>query len=130
MAFSDQMLEVGKQLEVLGHEPVYSGFIDRYVGMSDEEIQRRKLEDKFEHDASKEFWSRMDECDAILILNYDRKGIRNYIGGNAFLDLGYAHHLGIKKFLLNPIPDIDLYRTEIEAISPTVLHQDLSRIEA
>ena len=79
-------------------------------------------------DASKEFWKRMDDVDAILILNYDRKGIENYIGGNAFLDLGYAHHIDIKKFLLNPIPNIDLYRTEIEAMNPIILHGDLTLI--
>lgn len=129
MAFSDQMLEVGKQLEALGHEPRYSGFIEHYAGQSAEEIERRKLDHKMNYDASKDFWARMDDCDAILILNYDRKGIQNYVGGNAFLDLGYAHHLGIKKFLLNPIPDIDLYRTEIEAIGPTILHGNLSLIK-
>jgi len=128
MAFSDQMIEVGKQLEQLGHEPVYSGFIDNYIGRSDEEIQQRKLEDKMTRDASKEFWARMDTVDAILILNYDRKGTVNYIGGNAFLDLGYAHHIEIKKFLLNPIPEIELYQSEIEAMAPTILNGDLSKI--
>lgn len=128
MAFSDEMLEIGEELKKLGHEPVYSGFIERYAGLADEEIEKRKLEDKFENDASKEFWSRMDGVDAILILNYDRKGIENYVGGNSFLDLGYAHHKGIKKFLLNPIPEIDLYKTEIEAMAPVVLNGDLALI--
>lgn len=29
--------------------------------------------------------------DAILVLNYDKKGIKNYIGGNTLMEMGFAH---------------------------------------
>ena len=51
--------------------------------------------------------------------NYDKHGIKNYIGGNAFLEMGFAHVLGIKKFIyLNPIRKMPYYETEIVAMRP------------
>jgi hypothetical protein len=36
--------------------------------------------------------------------------------------------LGQKIYLLNPIPDMPFYGSEIIAMKPTVLHGDLSKI--
>jgi hypothetical protein len=62
-------------------------------------------------------------------LNYDRKGIKNYIGGNTLMEIGFAHVLDKKIFLMNPIPDIEYYRSEIEAVSPVILQQNLNSIK-
>ncbi|MGB2762310.1 MAG: hypothetical protein WBC21_02075 [Minisyncoccales bacterium] len=70
---------------------------------------------------------RIKNSDAVLVLNFDKNGIKNYIGGNTFLEMGFAYILGKKIFLLNPIPDIN-YREEIEAMRPVVLYGDLSKI--
>lgn len=45
------------------------------------------------------------------------------------MEIGFAHVLNQKIFLLNPIPDIRFYKTEIEAVKPVILHGDLSKIE-
>jgi hypothetical protein len=58
----------------------------------------------------------------------DKNGIKNYIGGNTFLEMGFAHVLNQKIFLLNPIPEIPFYKTEIEAMRPVVLNGDLAKI--
>ncbi len=129
MAFTEKMFEVKAELEKLGHEGVVSGFSKDYLGKSQEEIEKLKLYHKYEKDAIKEFWEEIKKSDAILVLNYDRKGIKNYMGGNAFLEIGFAHVLGKKIFLLNPIPEIEYYRTEIEAVKPVVLERDLAKIQ-
>ena len=67
--------------------------------------------------------------DAILVLNYDKKGIKNYIGGNTLMEIGFAHILNKKIFLLNPIPDIDFYKSEIEATKPIILNGNLSNLK-
>jgi len=61
-------------------------------------------------------------------VNYDKRGIKNYIGGNSFLEMGFAHILQKKIFLLNGIPEI-IYSDEIKAMQPTVLNGDLSKIK-
>ncbi|MBT4597707.1 hypothetical protein HOC76_01665, partial [bacterium] len=50
--------------------------------------------------------------------------IDSYIGGNTFLEMGFAHVLGKKIFLLNGIPDIS-YKAEIIAMQPKCLKGDL-----
>ncbi|MFA6553021.1 MAG: hypothetical protein WCT27_01190 [Patescibacteria group bacterium] len=128
MVFSEKMLEVKKKLERLGHEVEISRFAASYAGQPQGEKERRTLIDKMHNDAMREFWEKIKTSDALLVLNYDRKGVKNYIGGNTFLEIGFAHVLNKKIFLLNPIPDIDYYTSEIEATKPIILTGDLSNI--
>ncbi|MBI5401399.1 hypothetical protein HZB05_01050, partial [Candidatus Wolfebacteria bacterium] len=68
--------------------------------------------------------------DAVLVMNLDKHGIKNYIGGNTLMEIGFAHVLNQKIFLYNPIPDIPYYKSEIEAVKPTIIDRDLSKIPA
>ena len=128
MQFTDKMYEICDELAKLGHEPFMSGFGPRYRGKSAEEIEVLKLEDKNGRDAIREFWEPMQSADALLVLNYDKNGIANYIGGNAFLEIGFAHVLQQKIFFMNPIPQMPHYHTELVAMKPTVIHGDLTKI--
>lgn len=128
MQFTDEMIKACAELEKNGHNPFMSGFKDRYAGKNADEIEKLKLQDKYEHDAIREFWQPMQDADALLVLNYDKNGIKNYIGGNSFLEMGFAHVLNQKIYLLNPIPDMPYYGTEIIAMKPIVISNDLSKI--
>jgi len=98
------------------------------LGKTEREKEEIKLYNKFQKDAILSFWNEMQDGEAILVCNWKKRGIENYIGGNSFLEMGFAHVLNQKIFLLYPIPDIDLYRTEIEAMHPIVIGGDLSKI--
>jgi len=128
MAFTDKMFKVKAELENMGHSAVVSGFGEQYLGKSQEEIEKLKRYHKHEKDAIKEFYEEIKNADAILVLNYDRKGITNYIGGNTLMEIGFAHVLGKKIFLLNPAPEIEFYKDEIEATKPVILNGDLEKI--
>ncbi len=128
MHHSEKMLEVKDQLEKMGHEVICSKFVNEFIGHNDEKKEEIKLEQKYNQDAIREFWFVMQDLDAVLALNLDRKGIKNYIGGNTFLELGFAHVLNKKIFLYNPIPDIHFYDTEIKAMQPVIINGDLSVI--
>lgn len=128
MQFTEQMVAACEELKKLGHDPFMSGFKDNYLGKTADEIEKIKLQDKYQHDAIREFWGPMQGADALLVLNYDKNGIKNYIGGNAFLEMGFAHVLHQKIYLLNPIPDMPNYGTEIIAMKPVVVNGDLSLI--
>ena len=128
MHHSEKMLEVKDKLEKMGHEAICSKFVKNFIGKNDVEKEEIKLHQKYNLDAIKEFWNDMQDVDAVLALNLDRKGIPNYIGGNTFLELGFAYVLNKKIFLFNPIPDIHFYDTEIIAMRPVILNGDLARI--
>ena len=128
MVFAEKMVAVKQQLEEIGHTVFISQFAEGYLGKAEKEKEKLAVQDKNEHDAIRKFWEIIKKSDAILVLNYDRKGIKNYIGGNTLMEIGFAHVLNKKIFMMNPIPDIEYYRSEIEAVSPVVLEQDLNKI--
>ena len=128
MHFTEKMLEARDRLIELGHDAFVTSLAPPFVGLSDEAKQQRKIEDQMERGAIREFWDLMQGADAVLVINLDRNGIKNYIGGNTLMEIGFAHVLQQKVFLLHPIPDIPFYKPEIEAVRPVILDGDLSRI--
>lgn len=97
-----------------------------------EEIKKEKESGKFsdraiKYNSIRAYWGIIKNCDCILVANYDKKRIKNYVGGNSFLEMGFAHILQKKVFLLNDIPEM-IYSDEIKAMQPAVLNGDLSKI--
>jgi hypothetical protein len=129
MQFSQQMLEVADKLKKMGYDVFVSGFAKSYIGKSDSDLEELKLKDKYENDAILEFIEPMKTADALLVLNFDKNGITNYIGGNTFLEMGYAYILGLKIYLWKPIPKMPHYETEIIAMKPTVINGTLNLIK-
>ena len=64
-----------------------------------------------------------------MVLNHDKKGIKNYIGSNSFLEIGFAHILNKKIYILNEMLDTEYCYQEIIAMEPVVLGGDLSEIK-
>lgn len=61
---------------------------------------------------------------SVLICNYDKGDVANYLGSNSFLEMGAAFIYDKPVFLLNGIPD-QPNREEILALMPVVLDGDL-----
>lgn len=128
MQFTDKMLEYREKLQKFGHDAFLTDLHKAMVGRTEEEIEVIKLHQKNDMDAIREFWRMMQGADAVLVLNLDKNGIKNYIGGNTLMEIGFAHVLDQKIFMLNPIPDMPYCKTEIEAVKPIIIEGDLSRI--
>jgi hypothetical protein len=129
MHLAQKIAEIKTQLEAAGHEVMMNSLASEFMGKSDEEIEAMKQDQKMHQDAMMDFWKQLREVDAILVVNLDRKGIKNYIGGNTLMEIGFAYVLSQKIFFYNPIPDIEYYKTELEAIKPVVINGDLSKIK-
>ena len=130
MQFADKAEDVRLTLGYLGHTAFTTKCNHKYLGLSDQEKEKLKLEEKYNHDAIREHGGLIKESDAILVINYDKHGIAGYIGGNVFLEMGLAHFLDKKIYLLNPIPKMPYYETEIIAMRPVVIGGDLEKILA
>ncbi len=128
MQYTEKMLEVRNQLIKRGHDAFMTGLHMAFIGKSDEEKEKIKIHQKNNMDAIREFWRMMQGADAVLVLNLDKHGIKNYIGGNTLMEIGFAHVLNQKIFLFNPIPKIPYYKSEIEAVRPVIINGDLSKI--
>ncbi len=70
------------------------------------------------------------ESDGVIVLNYEKNGVANYIGGNTLMEIGFAYVADKEIFLMNPIPTDVPYTDEIKAMvkEDHILHGDVSVI--
>ena len=126
LKFWDETLELKSKLEKLGHTvytPIKVDGVDYW-----EEDGSKRVAAKKTQDLIREHMKKIEQSDAILVANYTKKDIENYIGANTFMEIGFAHYLKKKIFLLNSIPDQPYIREELESVDSTVLNGDLSKI--
>lgn len=129
MQYTEKMIEARDELIKSRHDAFVTNLADPFIGKTDEEKEAIKIHQKNNLDAIREFWRLMQGADAVLVMNFDKHGIKNYIGGNTLMEIGFAHVLNQKIFLYNPIPEIPYYKSEIEAVRPIVVNGDLSLIK-
>jgi hypothetical protein len=125
MTLADRIREVQAELESLGHTvyiPVENEQFD-YLEASD--AARAQL--KRDHDLIREHWRKIQRSEAILVLNEDVKGVPSYVGGNSFLEMGFAHILDLPIYMMQAVPDMP-YQSEMAAMDPDIIDGDLSRI--
>ena len=126
MEFADKMISIGSILEGRGHRvlyPKYTIHFARHQSVKEEKARLRNTEDFV-----RAHYENIEKSDAILVLNYDKGERKRWIGANSFLEMGFAHVLKKKIYLLNPIPCFSFFQEEIRAMRITVLNGDLSRI--
>ncbi len=128
----EKMIENKKALIELGHEAVVHPDYESFVrGKKKELLERVQTEHavvKKENNYIKWYYDAIVNSDAVLVLNYDKKGIKNYVGGNTLMEIAFAHINNKKIFLMNPVPQDVSYTDEIEAMYDEVLDGDLSKI--
>lgn len=59
--------------------------------------------------------------DGILVLNFEKNGKPNYIGGNVLMEMSTAFFLNKPIFVLNELPEESPYLEELRGMQPTVL---------
>ena len=133
MAFAKEMLEVAEKLKEMGHKVLLPENVVEYatgklktVGEANaSESSRRKIEG----DVVRKHMRKVEESDAILVVNPEKRGVKNYIGANTFLEMGYAHYLGKRIFVLYGLPETKYIREELLAFQPVVLEGELEEIK-
>jgi hypothetical protein len=130
--FADKFVEIYKSLEKIGHQPkmhkLMFSIADGTAPDLIDNVNREHWSAKRKHGFIKRWHNYIVNSDAILVLNYDKKGIKNYIGGNTLMEMGFAHVNDKKIFLLNPAPEDVSYVDEIKAMVDVVLEGDLNKI--
>ena len=124
--FFDDMLKVRAELEKMGHTvlmPVKAPGVDYWA-----EDNSLRVEAKKGMNLINEHFHKIEKSDAILVVNKTKKDIKDYIGANTFLELGFAHYLGKKIYLLHSIPNQPYIIDEILTIDPILLEGDLKNL--
>ena len=72
----------------------------------------------------------IDKGDAILVLNYEKHGVPNYIGGNVLMEMAIAFYQRKPIFLMNEIPAESNFLEEIIGMNPILLHGDINALKS
>lgn len=129
MQYTEKMIEARDELIKHGHNAFLTNLATPFIGKTDEEKEAIKLHQKHNLDAIREFWRLMQGADAVLVMNFDKHGIQNYVGGNTLMEIGFAHVLNQRIFLYHQIPEMPYCKSEIEAVKPIIINEDLSLIK-
>lgn len=132
--FVHQMVDYKYQLIDHGYEgwihPDYEAFVKGEkpnavgLGSTSENMAIKRAGDYI-----KSHYHHILESDAILVINANKHGQENYIGGNVLIEMGQAYVNDKKIFLLNGIPQDSAYLAEIETMDPICLNGDLKNIQ-
>ncbi len=123
-AFYGNIPPIKEVLDRAGHEITLPNCYDN----PDTEARYKAMGDK-EHAVWKSGMLRhsrqvIEETDAVLVLNFEKNGQDDYIGGATFLEMYDAFRLGKKIYMYNSVPD-GILRDEIEGFEPILLHGNL-----
>ena len=114
------IIEMQELLEERKHKvvPIFE-YLDELEERNEKKREKNRLS----------FFDKLKKSEALLVVNNSLKnGRKNYISGSSFLEMGFAHALGKKIFLLQGIPDLS-YRDEIMAMKPVILNGNLNKIK-
>lgn len=125
-AFYDRIPKIKEELEQKGH-------IVTLPNCYDHPETESKYRGTIEHASWKASMIKHSEevissIDSVLVLNYTKNGINNYIGGATFLEMYDAFRLGKKIYMINGIPE-NLLKDEIIGLNPIIIEGDLNKID-
>lgn len=126
-AFYDKVPEIKIFLESKGHKITLPNSFDDPQMEEKMRKKGKKHHSKWKGEMIKEQAKKVKKNDAILVLNFEKHGQPNYIGGAVFLEMFKAYDMGKTIFLYNPIPD-GILRDEILGFSPIVIRGNLKKI--
>ena len=125
--FYNKIPEIKEFLESRNHKITLPNSYEE--PFKEEEMKALSKEDhiRFKQKMMRLHEPKIKKNDAILVLNFEKKGIPNYIGGGTFMEIIKAWELDKKIFLWNPIPNCS-FTDEITGINPKIIYGDLLKI--
>lgn len=125
--FYSNIPDIKQELESLGHIITLPNCYEN-PGM--EEVMRNlgnEEHSKWKSEMIRHSADVMESVDAVLVLNFEKDGIKNYLGGATFLEMYDAFRLYKKIFLYNDIPE-GILKDEIIGFCPILINGDLNKI--
>lgn len=127
MRFVKEMQEWKEKLEAKGYEVYAPDGVNQLNNYKESGSSAEATKLKIAKDLIRSHYQYIKKSDGILVLNYDKDGKENYIGGNTFLEMGFAFTQNRDIFLVNPVPDLP-YSSELNAMQPIVINNELDEI--
>lgn len=127
-AFYHNIPPIKEKLEKMGHEITLPNSYETPEIEQKSWDMGEKAHSEFKSRMFRESKEKIGRMDAVLTLNIDKNGQKNYIGGATFLELYEAFMQNKKIYLYHDIPEGMLF-DEIQGFSPIVIHENLDMIK-
>lgn len=124
--FYDRLPEYKRCLEILGHEVELPNCHDcpeteaKYRGTPEHYLFKQEMYRRSEEVVK--------NVDAVLVLNFDKNGQENYVGGATFLEIYDAFRMNKKIYFINEIPN-NMLKDELIGFNPIIIKEDFSKIK-
>jgi hypothetical protein len=133
-AFYRQAIDIQDQLTQVGYDIIVPITATRMKESNDFEVSHYKTWFANANDYHKKaelmrtHFAEVEKADSILVLNYEKHGVQNYIGGNVLMEMSLAFWLNKPIFILNEIPEESTFEEEIKGMEPMLLHGDVTAL--
>lgn len=121
-AFYNKIPEIKVKLESLGHVITLPNCYD--APETESSYRGTESHAKWKSEMIRHSEEVISNVDSVLVLNYDKNGIKNYIGGATFLEMYDAFRLDKKIYMINEIPE-GILKDEIIGFNPVILRGNL-----
>jgi hypothetical protein len=132
--FYKQAVEVEHELQQLGFEVIIPATARKMKASGDYDVEKVKTWYGNRDDYHKKtalmqgHFEEVAKGDICLVLNYEKHGQPNYIGGNVLMEMTLAFWLKKPIFILNEIPEASPFLEEIIGLGSIPLHGKLEGI--
>ncbi len=137
LAFQKEFDEIKERLGKMGYVALVSDTAEeaRKKGITDikkwlEQMKKFEADKfrKFNAEKMKSHIEKIKTADGILVCNFDKNGIKNYIGASTLMEIAVAFEHGKRIFILNPLNESLSGAEEIESMKPMILNGRLEMI--
>lgn len=135
-SFYENLFPIEKSLKKLGYKVILPKIAYKMKRLKNFDVDSIKTWYKNPNDYHKkralinEHFRKIIKGDAILVTNFDKKGIRGYIGGNTLMEITIAYHYKKPIFILNEIEKNSLIKEEVFGVNSVFIKGDLSFFKA
>lgn len=133
-SFYKQAVDIQDQLSKLGYQVVVPATATIMKESGDFDVSHYKTWFADANDYHKKaqlirtHFIEIEKGDAILVLNYEKHGVENYIGGNVLMEMSLAFWLNKPIFIMNEVPEKSAFEEEIRGMEPILLHGDVTSL--
>ncbi|MEZ4180366.1 MAG: hypothetical protein R3B41_02545 [Candidatus Doudnabacteria bacterium] len=141
MAFLEQMEQLKQELENLGFQVIIPKLTDMELAAGEYDPVHFGRNKDGKYDPTNKYWKdkagsldyyfgEIKKADIVLVANYDKKGVKGYIGGNVLMEMALAFWFKLPMYLLQT-PDYESlsYSDEILGTGAISINHDLSLIQ-
>lgn len=122
------------ELQLIGFKVILPKTARKMIKSGDFNIEKHKVWYKdpslfnIKTNLMKTHFKEIEKADAILVANFEKNGIKGYIGGNTLMEMTLAFYLKKPIFILNSIDNDSPIMEEIYGVNPNFLSGNLMLI--